>query len=1156
MQIQYKCEFQNSDFMFKFNPSKLLSAKTLTSGITTGLTGWQKQLLTLLGGINYKTKVIPAKTHKLKLELSPSGTTIPLIYGTMEVAGKVIWSSPVQEQLASTLYRKHNWLGMTIGKTETKEIKYYVDIVVLLAQGTINSLEGLKLNDRSPDNITYRFYDGTQTTADPLLIKIYGEGNVPSWKGKSYLVIENIPLHEYDYSLPKVSASLTALPNHEPLLGEQLHNMVMIPGSGEFVYETQVVHNQRVASATSKYYPIGSAEYANSHHPGYIGTKSNALVSLDQMKNTCPNLQWVSPVVNWFGTSNKLSECSILPGVEHQFDVATKPYSWQVAGKNRYTSYLISGGDKGSPTYGGTPADTSVLNLLGELRNRNYKIMFYPMFLMDTKLKPWRGRLTGLSEQVHSFFHKRGGYREFILHYAELVKGKVDAFLIGSELIGLTTITNGKGIFPAVEELISLAKEVRAIMGPEVKLSYAADWSEYHHTEGGWHHLDPLWAAPEIDFIGIDAYFPLTNTSDLRDAIKAIPNSWEGGEGYEYYYNHEGKKLPISPSQAWKNLAYWWSNTHINPDGKTTSWQPKSKPVWFTECGFPSVNGASNQPNLFYDPNSSESGLPKHSTGTVDFSWQYQAIKATAEYWNNSEMVEKIFWWTWDARPFPTWPERNDIWKDGNCWQRGHWLNGKINLIPLRNILQDLMLRTGFSKEQIVIKGGYQLIQGIKFDNNLRSTSEIIAALRKEFGIRFSEQGEKIVISALDDYSSVHIPDNKVIKTQYIAEQGLHQGLDIWNSSTQLEYNLGIGQVKITPPCSGEALKISLMPSTRLLLPGHTFTFGASKQLWQVIQSFLGHNFAIEIIANKLPNQALLLQEANPISKNSSPTYVNHNIELEWYRVRGKHLLHVSPQATGTFGRKLELRFGSESQELLLPGIATRGRTITTIPSSPRGIITFNNEIEIILTSGVLSTESSSKFTYAAIGAEIIGFSSAKTNKPHHYYISGIVRDIGGSFDHLSALPQIASGAKFTLLDNWQPIKIKLPHTVIPLHFQLFDQEENLLNTGTFTTNHPDEALPVVNQMLSYFDGKTWQVQFSVPNDCMSSSRAGYLDPNLKLELKATSGQSILLQEYYTETKVHLTIPSTAKIHDVILAVRLVSPGLTSKAMQFKLVGR
>ena len=54
-----------------------------------------------------------------------------------------------------------------------------------------------------------------------------------------------------------------------------------------------------------------------------------------------------------------------------------------------------------------------------------------------------------------------------------------------------------------------------------MKLSYAADWSEYfgHQTADRVRfHLDPVWASPEVDFVGIDNYWPL---SDWRDGTHA-----------------------------------------------------------------------------------------------------------------------------------------------------------------------------------------------------------------------------------------------------------------------------------------------------------------------------------------------------------------------------------------------------------------------------------------------------------------------------------------------------------------------------------------------------------------------------------------------------------------------------------------------------------
>jgi hypothetical protein len=111
----------------------------------------------------------------------------------------------------------------------------------------------------------------------------------------------------------------------------------------------------------------------------------------------------------------------------------------------------------------------------------------------------------------------------------------------------------GGNSFPAVARFIALAAEVRTLVGPETKISYASDWSEYfgYQPQDGsgdrYFHLDPLWADDNIDFIGIDNYMPL---SDWRDGVDHLDAGFgsiydldylrlniEGGEGYDWYYH-------------------------------------------------------------------------------------------------------------------------------------------------------------------------------------------------------------------------------------------------------------------------------------------------------------------------------------------------------------------------------------------------------------------------------------------------------------------------------------------------------------------------------------------------------------------------------------------------------------------------------------------
>ncbi|MDO9126368.1 MAG: glycoside hydrolase/phage tail family protein, partial [Parvibaculum sp.] len=285
-------------------------------------------------------------------------------------------------------------------------------------------------------------------------------------------------------------------------------------------------------------------------------------------------------------------------------------------------------------------------------------------------------------------------------------------------------------------------------LGPGTKISYAADWSEYRgHDAGGGEfifHLDPLWADPDIDFIGIDNYAPLTDWRDGHAHLDAA-EGWRsiydldylrsriaGGEGFDWYYaSGEDRaaqiRTPITDGaygKPWvwraKDIASWWANAHYDRPGGTeaaapTAWVPQSKPIWLTETGCPAVDKGTNEPNVFSDPKSSESGLPHFSDGLRDDFIQRRFIEAQMSWWDPSHqdhvegsnpvsglyggrMVDpsRVFFWTWDARPFPAFPERRDIWADADNWQCGHWLNGRMGAASLPALAAAIMRDVGF----------------------------------------------------------------------------------------------------------------------------------------------------------------------------------------------------------------------------------------------------------------------------------------------------------------------------------------------------------------------------------------------------------------------------------------------------------------------------
>ncbi|MEM7732708.1 MAG: glycoside hydrolase/phage tail family protein [Pseudomonadota bacterium] len=331
------------------------------------------------------------------------------------------------------------------------------------------------------------------------------------------------------------------------------------------------------------------------------------------------------------------------------------------------------------------------------------------------------------------------GYRRFILHQAALclAAGGVESFCIGSEMRGLTQIRGANNSFPAVTQLRALAAEVRTMLGPDVKISYAADWSEYfgYQPQDGsgdrFFHLDPLWADPNIDFIAIDNYMPLSDWRDGVDHLDAqdytsiydldyLMANVQGGEGYDWFYHSEQAReaqirTPISDGafgEPWifryKDIFNWWRSGHFERIGGVrvetpTSWVPESKPIRFTEYGCGAVDKGANQPNKFIDPKSSESSLPYFSNGLRDDLMQFQYLRAMSGYWNDpannpiSEVygapmidMDHAYVWAWDARPFPFFPNRLDLWSDGENYLRGHWITGRVSAQRLASVVEEL----------------------------------------------------------------------------------------------------------------------------------------------------------------------------------------------------------------------------------------------------------------------------------------------------------------------------------------------------------------------------------------------------------------------------------------------------------------------------------
>ncbi len=659
------------------------------------------------------------RVEELHVMGAREGAGIPAVYGRARVGGQVIWASRFREQKTSERAGGK-------GGPRVTDYSYSVSFAVALGEGEVRKIGRVWANGEAFDlsGAVWRLYHGTDDQQpDPLIEMI--EGSAPAYRGTAYIVFEDLPLGAFGNRLPQLSFEVERAPQEGVLsLADAVSAVNIIPASGEFVYATEIVSDVIRPGA----------EVAINANSGEA--RADFLVSLDQLQADLPRVSAATLTVGWFGDDVAAGVCRIMPGVTRAERVTT--HGWSVADVDRAGAHLVSHDAEGRANYGGTPADFCVVQAIGELSRRGIAVTLLPFLFLDSVGFPWRGRINvgadgtaAARAEIEAFMAGPFGYRAFILHHAELAQqaGGVEAFLIGSEMIGLTRVRDETGAFPFVEALCDLAAEVK-VMLPGVKVSYAADWAEYGAYVPGdgsgdvLFPLDELWAHGAIDFVGIDWYPP---TGDWREGVEHLDalagfksaddadylaSQIGGGEAYDYFYSDDAaraaqERLPISDGaygEAWiyraKDLPNWAGHLHYERLGGVrqagpTAFVPGDKPVRLSEIGFGAVDKGGNAPNLFVDPKSSESALPPFSTGARDDVFQKAALSVALAHWETSGVVEAASVWAWDGRPFPAFPLRRDVWGDGGNWARGHWLNGRTGLSGLAEVVADICARGG-----------------------------------------------------------------------------------------------------------------------------------------------------------------------------------------------------------------------------------------------------------------------------------------------------------------------------------------------------------------------------------------------------------------------------------------------------------------------------
>ncbi|KSB88725.1 hypothetical protein AS593_20030 [Caulobacter vibrioides] len=732
---------------------------------------------------------------ELRLTGAAEGAPMPCVFGRARVSGQVIWATRFAEHRRET--------GGKGGRV--RSYGYSLSLALAVGEGPIDGVGRVWADGKvmDMDGVVMRVHRGTSDQLpDPLIAAV--EGEAPAYRGTAYVVFEDLSLDAFGGRPPQLSFEVFRRVGGDGTgLEDRLQSVCLIPGAGEFVLATDVVLRREGLTRTAP------------ENQNNAEGRADLLLSLDQLQAQLPNVKHVNLVVSWFGTDLRCGRCAIRPGVEAA-DKPTEPMAWRVAGLERGQAHLISHSG-GGVAYGGTPADAAVIQAIAELKRRDIAVTLYPFVLMDVPAGngladpyggaeqaayPWRGRITchpapgrpgsphktsAAAAQAAAFFDGEWGLARFVRHYADLAAkaGGVDGFLIGSELVGLTRVRDAAG-FPAVNALKALAGQVRASLGPATKIGYAADWSEYFGSQpadgsGDVHfHLDPLWADPDIDFVGVDYYPPITDWRDgegHEDALAGwggphdpdyLRYSLTGGEGFEWFYASAADRAaqvrsPITDGahgEPWvfrpKDLLSWWSNPHHDRPGGArsggpTAWVPKSKPIRLIEFGCGAVDKGANAPNLFVDEKSAESALPPFSDASADELGQRRALEAVlamvADPAANpvspvygGPMIEQASAWCWDARPFPDFPARAQIWADAPNWRLGHWLNGRAGAFSLGELAMAVAARAGVEIDPGEASG---VVAGYVIERPMR-VRDALAPLTEAFGLDAVERGGRV----------------------------------------------------------------------------------------------------------------------------------------------------------------------------------------------------------------------------------------------------------------------------------------------------------------------------------------------------------------------------------------------------------------------------
>jgi hypothetical protein len=189
-----------------------LAGSALGGGVLTSI-GWTAGAL--LGQMLFPSRPSGGpQLGDLTVQSSAYGTPIPLIYGTVRLAGNIIWSPGIKAR------RQRQRFGKGGGRSATT-YRYSASLAVAFGEGP-GRIVKLWFNDKLGYDATggslqikvpglrFRAYQGTETQQpDPLIAASAPGGVTTAYRGTIYAVFEGLDLEPFGNQIPNITALIS-----------------------------------------------------------------------------------------------------------------------------------------------------------------------------------------------------------------------------------------------------------------------------------------------------------------------------------------------------------------------------------------------------------------------------------------------------------------------------------------------------------------------------------------------------------------------------------------------------------------------------------------------------------------------------------------------------------------------------------------------------------------------------------------------------------------------------------------------------------------------------------------------------------------------------------------------------------------------------------